>query len=614
MKLPDHMEHWNHLLGLFPDDIAQHLNTIARQLSGLVDLIRREEFLGNVEPEGISGLTTKTNYERLLLTEWGLQDQYPDEFLRRAVSGEHLFLDLQRVEKKDDRQCFALFDCGPKQLGRPRLVQLATLILLARRASKLGVNFYWGILQDTDFTIYDEVSKESINAWLHHRVVNMVKENQISEWLSAFTETLFTDDEKVALEDLWLVTPKGINQKDCEMKQDFIQLKITEPLFELDQIKVSVESKHVQKTLALTLNDEALNVRVIRDPFAEPSKKNTLINENHTGQWVVGVNGLRIACLNSIGKFALYSLNKYKMVKTLPQQFFSFEENIEPLGAFISKKLCLFVGYDNDYLYIDYFPNKKKKFKVPRPNYLNFTEGKLAKIVVARESGAAYLYILDDDGNVDRINILNHRDEMERYCTNVLALGQTASCAWLIHKIDNEPNHLILEWYLGSSPVKKPLDADITLENVNFKHQIFSHGSGLWHKNSTGPFAIEIAEGCWELMSGKPPYNNVTTLTFDADHEVVGVMYLKDEMPSDSELSQYKNRAMLIVIDKYHNAVLGVWGDGEHTFFELKTGFISGELNPQYPLLHYLDASNDLIVINLLTQKTVFQLEQGNVA
>ena len=162
MKLPKEFATWNEILSLFPDDIAQLLSNIAKQLSPLITSTSKDELLGNVEPDGFAGLTTKANYERLLLTEWGLRDHFPDEFIRRAASNEHLFLELQRVEHKDNRQCYALFDCGPKQLGRPRLVQLVVLILLARRAAKAGVKFYWGVLQDSEHTIYDEISKEKV--------------------------------------------------------------------------------------------------------------------------------------------------------------------------------------------------------------------------------------------------------------------------------------------------------------------------------------------------------------------------------------------------------------------------------------------------------------------
>jgi hypothetical protein len=41
-----------------------------------------------------------------------------------------------------------LFDTGPDQLGRPRIAQLATLVVLARRASAAGMELRWGTLHN----------------------------------------------------------------------------------------------------------------------------------------------------------------------------------------------------------------------------------------------------------------------------------------------------------------------------------------------------------------------------------------------------------------------------------------------------------------------------------
>lgn len=103
---------------------------------------------GAVEPTGLDGLRRRGPYERLLLSEWVLADELPDEFLRRAAAGEHLFHELSRVVPRRGRRCLVLLDTGPAQLGGPRLVQLALLVVFARRAERAGATLAWASLQD----------------------------------------------------------------------------------------------------------------------------------------------------------------------------------------------------------------------------------------------------------------------------------------------------------------------------------------------------------------------------------------------------------------------------------------------------------------------------------
>lgn len=102
---------------------------------------------GASEPTGLGGLSRRGPYDRLLLSEWVLADEVPDEFLRRAASQEHLFHELERVAPRGGRRCLVLVDTGPRQLGGPRLVQLALLVVFARRAERAGAAFSWASLQ-----------------------------------------------------------------------------------------------------------------------------------------------------------------------------------------------------------------------------------------------------------------------------------------------------------------------------------------------------------------------------------------------------------------------------------------------------------------------------------
>ena len=175
MDLPKPISHWQGIMAAFPEDIAALLLNLCNQLAPLIRNHPLQSRTGKVEPLGFDGLSRQVNYHRLLLSEWVLQDHFPEEFVRRAATGEHLFLEMQREENHEGRCCHALFDCGPEQLGRPRLAQLAVLILLARRAERHRLHFKWGVSKDAVSSFFDstgwEVSSSFIDDHSHGRDV-----------------------------------------------------------------------------------------------------------------------------------------------------------------------------------------------------------------------------------------------------------------------------------------------------------------------------------------------------------------------------------------------------------------------------------------------------------
>ena len=99
------------------------------------------------EPDGFDGLDRRGSLERLLPTEWLLATEAPDEFIRRYEHRELGYLRLNSTRPQRPQTALVLFDTGPDQLGRPRVAQLATLVVLARRAAAAGAELRWGSLQ-----------------------------------------------------------------------------------------------------------------------------------------------------------------------------------------------------------------------------------------------------------------------------------------------------------------------------------------------------------------------------------------------------------------------------------------------------------------------------------
>ena len=82
------------------------------------------------------------------MSRWALAEVMPDEFLRRAVSGELLHLQPARRSGQLRGRLAVLLDAGPDQLGAPQLLQLAALIVLPRHAARRGSELLVGILGD----------------------------------------------------------------------------------------------------------------------------------------------------------------------------------------------------------------------------------------------------------------------------------------------------------------------------------------------------------------------------------------------------------------------------------------------------------------------------------
>src|SRR5262245_47625256 len=135
IELPHALRPWSEQLAWLHDDVVGSIGEWLPLLRTLVGplAIPRSAFAG--EPDGFAGLTRRGTYDRLVASEWLLAEELPDEFIRRAVMGEHLFNEVARIEPTGSRTSIALFDAGPDQLGAPRLVHIAMLIVLTVRAA-----------------------------------------------------------------------------------------------------------------------------------------------------------------------------------------------------------------------------------------------------------------------------------------------------------------------------------------------------------------------------------------------------------------------------------------------------------------------------------------------
>jgi hypothetical protein len=268
MDLPRALAPWGPFLGIFPRDLAVSLSPVLHRLSFAVGPLQIRRHDGEGEVDGYDGISRRGSYERLLASEWMLADEVPDEFLRRAAAGEHLFLRVDRPVPAGSRISAAVFDAGPGQLGSPRIAQLAALIVLARRAEAAGVRFAWGILQEPDAPLQTEVNEASVLRLLQARTPHEASDAQIAAW------NIRLQGWK-AVDDLWLVGPPRLASVRGAQGASFLQVwDVLDP--EARRVAIRIRrgtpagslAPATLPTITLELPDPAACVRLLRDPFS----------------------------------------------------------------------------------------------------------------------------------------------------------------------------------------------------------------------------------------------------------------------------------------------------------------------------------------------------------
>ncbi|WP_419736402.1 hypothetical protein [Pseudomonas sp. COR18] len=187
MELPESLQPWRQWLEWFDPQLVPSLGALLSCISPLLGPFKGVHLGGVPEPDGLGNLHRRGSYERLLSSEWLLADEFADEFLRRASSGEHLFLAPQYRARQASRLIVVLFDAGPLQLGGARLVHLALMILLARRAAENGAQFRWGVLQHKP-ELFELHSAVQLRGLLKARTYATVTEAHWQDWQQALAE------------------------------------------------------------------------------------------------------------------------------------------------------------------------------------------------------------------------------------------------------------------------------------------------------------------------------------------------------------------------------------------------------------------------------------------
>lgn len=300
IDLPGPLAPWASKLALFPRDVALALRPLVQRLHVLLGEGRGST--GETgEPDGYDGIARRGPYERLLAAEWLIHAELPDEFMRRVAAGEHSFLKLARRPPVGGRRAVVLFDAGPDQLGGPRVVHLAALVVLAARLERQRGTLSWGALQDENATPEEGVTRASVEALLAARSPRAVARGDVEKWLAGAGVR--------GASERWLVGAEDLRSPEERRSTSMLVVsEAPEPGARRLFVRVLPAGGARQAEAALDLPDDSLCIRLLREPFgAGPAPKISVESPlDPEGGLVFAENGRRLYVRSGTGQLLIF--------------------------------------------------------------------------------------------------------------------------------------------------------------------------------------------------------------------------------------------------------------------------------------------------------------------
>jgi hypothetical protein len=285
MKLPVSLQSWQAWLSWFQPEQAQSIGATLLRLNSLLGDNWGRLQSGTAEPNGIDDVRQRGPYHRLVLSEWSLADELPDEFMRRAANGEHLFLSPRLETRKSDEMLIALFDSGPDQIGPARLVHIALWILLARKAEQIGINFSWGVLQSPG-VLHGASTAQMLKKLLQARTFKRVTSADWSAWDSFLTGPNVLSGER------WFIGGT-LQPSDIFSHRVQVQRKLGQGM------SVEIDSARVKRKTDIPLPDPQQSSKLLRGMFSHevieqlPRQTNEKLALKQPP--IIGINGEKVA-------------------------------------------------------------------------------------------------------------------------------------------------------------------------------------------------------------------------------------------------------------------------------------------------------------------------------
>ncbi len=273
MDVPPPLAPWKDALSVVSPEVATSLGSWLTRLAAMVGPLRTRTLVGTGEPDGYDGLTRRGPWERLLLSEWLLASEVPEEFLRRAAMRELGFHRMAYREPADARASVALFDAGPSQLGVPRLAHVAALLVLAQRAADAKARFGWGILQQPPDNpagpggLMLGVTAQNVDAIVRARQPTPPGDRDLDAWAAL-------EARGEGWSDVWIIGPRetwdrwrALSKRRAATTGGCLAVRDT---YEADALRVRVDvvQRSTVSEVTLTPPEEKTCVRLLRSVAA----------------------------------------------------------------------------------------------------------------------------------------------------------------------------------------------------------------------------------------------------------------------------------------------------------------------------------------------------------
>jgi hypothetical protein len=249
LQLPAGLAPWSEALSVLEPRLAVALGPLVRQLDQLVT--RHDSGSGlRGELDGYGGLTRRGAPARLLVSELALAQELPLEFLRRAATSELLYLAPSYLDDVGRGRVCVLVDTGPDQIGAGRLVQLAGLVVMYRRAARRRAELMLGVLGDEPGAWRAGDIKRVLRGWLAARRADRPVDSDIVDW----TSDVDSEDE------VWLFAGQWLGASVAGRRRVVVSRECAWGLAGASAVEVMLEGDRIE--LALPHGDVA--VRALR--------------------------------------------------------------------------------------------------------------------------------------------------------------------------------------------------------------------------------------------------------------------------------------------------------------------------------------------------------------
>jgi hypothetical protein len=488
-NLPKGLTPWSAWLQWFAPELAIEVGQLLQRLQPLLGPFKDRGHTGEPDWDGLDDLRTRGSYERLLTSEWLLADEVPEEFLRRAASGEHMFLTPRPLRRRSQRTIIALFDAGPLQLGAPRLAHIALWILLARRAVQVQGQMRWGVLQ-TPGELLDASDVHHLKALLGKRSFTTPNEQHLNLWLEAL------DSPATASGERWLIGSPYLNASPASFTHRVRLHK------ELDgqALEVSLLERGSSRKVSLPLPNQTAVAPLLQGSF-EPvlGQQPTMGGNDHeialTKPPIIAIDGTRVGVLHrDIPAISTVYIPRSPEEDSRVPRLHRWSYNYSVVCAtLVGKSLGVLLS---DHHLLRFWPTSMTLKPRPPQDHFNvpFDSDTSLPAVWLRGSQSHRLCVIDRSRRLMRWNaaILTKRDlatepQLHLVTENALALVQLSNdiAAFAYHAAG-------AVWFARINTTHEPHDGNMLIQAPSDTRVIFGRGCFI---------AIQLSADTWRIRN-----------------------------------------------------------------------------------------------------------------